>query len=1332
MTASRYPERNKARPGRRRRFVDTVRKGVETVARTGRRYLFAGGGTGGHVTPNLALIGELRARDRSAAVLYLGSGGGYEQRKLAGTDIPFRVVRCAQFVSPRRPLRFLRMAWNIVAGVVASAWHIARFKPDVVVATGGYASVPPVLAAALLKKPVFLHEQNARPGAANRFLARFADRIGTTFARTLEDFPPPRGVHLGYPVRQRMAEGSAEDARRRYGVAPGRKVVFVLGGSMGARSVNRGIVDALPTLLRDPNVAVVHATGLMKTPEYHAYEDTIERLQQLSLPTSIPGRYVCREFFDDIADVYALADLVIARSGAGVVMELAAVGKPSILVPKSDAPGAHQLENAVVLEEAGAAEIFFEEPSYEHGHPVVRVFGDALARRVSALLSDEEQLLRMGRAAHRLAVPDAAKRCVDAVDEAIEGAPPVVFRKTKSRVAALLDSDGVTHELRFGANLLASGALSDVRLKKARGDRATIQRRRSGDVVEFHLLRRSGAVSVNGEGVSTRRKLSPDDVLEVGGDRFTFRVFERDLLVEDAPARMARKAGATFAGTLASRLFGFLREAAAGRVLGLGGASDVMTVGLRVSNFFRSVFAETAVDAAFQPTYVELYRSNRVAESNRLFGTTLKLLVFGTTLVATLAIVTTPKWIGFVYAPKGPDAAALLHDAIKVVRIMFVYLILVSIAALLSAALRAYNRFGLPAGASIAYTVGVVVGLALYPKLGIEALGYGVVLGGIGQVAVQLPPFFSKEFREARGFRVPAGLDLKSAGLRRVGRAAPNTTADAGISQAGTVVDLWLAKSLMEGSVSALYWGRALFLLPFALVSQTINTIVLKEFSEGVAVRDHDWTRKVLAAGVNWNVFFLAPICVLLVLLARPITDVVYLGGAFDPEAARRVALALQCYALGLPAFGIVSLTGRFFAARGEMGTGTLVNLGSLLVNVALAWALLSTSIGFAGIALATSASYTLAAIVRLAVLNARLRDEESHLRWEDVWPSFAKTTGATAAGAAAAALCLAAIGDCAAFETVAPKVHHVFRAMTPLVFGLAAYGGAAFLLQSQELDEVLARVRRGSKDEPERDRRARPVAPQWLAPPNLLAWVEKHPNKAAKVDLEKRVATLLEERRWQDRNVGVKLAGRLRIRSFRRRLCALATDRRKASVVERLLGGDFREPGFVRRNALAALAKMPEPDELIEETLLTALGDPYFEARAAAASTAGALAPAFSPPSRRRLAASVLERVGDPNFEVAMCATQALGRLADDDGVVERLRELHYHPNWRLRDAVVEAYLELFKRGVMSDRDRLSTLLDDVLATCDDFKPKFPLRERLLEARRLCRPSAKDGLVEA
>ena len=267
--------------------VRTSERAVSTWAQERRRYLLTGGGTGGHVTPNIALIGEIRRRDPDAQFLYIGSARGYEA-KVRELGIKLVNVPCAQSVSPRRPIRFLWMLAVTLAGAAKALLVMLWFRPSVVIATGGFVSVPAVLAAALLRRRIFLQEQNARLGAANRFLAQFAGRVGLTFravaARVRRAEGNPRRLSHS---RSKIETGSPEAARERYGIPEGQKVVFVVGGSMGSRSINRGMVEALKTVLRDDRISVIHSTGLAATHDYHAYDDTCERLRQLGLSPDI-------------------------------------------------------------------------------------------------------------------------------------------------------------------------------------------------------------------------------------------------------------------------------------------------------------------------------------------------------------------------------------------------------------------------------------------------------------------------------------------------------------------------------------------------------------------------------------------------------------------------------------------------------------------------------------------------------------------------------------------------------------------------------------------------------------------------------------------------------------------------------------------------------------------------------------------------------------------------------------------------------------------------------------------------------------------------------------
>jgi hypothetical protein len=305
---------------------------------------------------------------------------------------------------------------------------------------------------------------------------------------------------------------------------------------------------------------------------------------------------------------------------------------------------------------------------------------------------------------------------------------------------------------------------------------------------------------------------------------------------------------------------------------------------------------------------------------------------------------------------------------------------------------------------------------------------------------------------------------------------------------------------------------------------------------------------------------------------------------------------------------------------------------------------------------------------------------------------------------------------------------NRAFQLGVPAFFGAFAFAGTAFLLESQQMDEILARLQRGRGQAPDRKpaREARPVVPQWLAPAALLKWVLANPAAALHCNLNKRVAQLLERPRWQDRNVGVKLVGLLKMRPHRARLCGMVASRERAPLSRRLLGADLTEAGFVRRNAVEALGRLSDPDQRTEEALLLALRDPYWEVRAAAAESLGDLAPLLTIETRSRALEALPDLAQGRCFETATQAVRAIGSLARDDSVLPALKRLHYHANWQVRDAVVCAYEELHRRGIVADGLKLRELLDDVLVTCDSFRPFFQLKENLVRVRAKFESGAK------
>jgi len=345
--------------------------------------IIAGGGTGGHLFPGLAVAEAITAsRDTGVSdisVMFVGSAYGIEATAVPRTRFPFQplAIRGLRGRGARGVLEFI---WQLPMALLQSWRVIGRFRPAIVLGLGGYGSVPVVLVAWLRRVPSVLMEQNAHPGMANRMLAHLARRVCTTFADSARFFPAGKAVQTGNPVRQLTVSKK---------VTADHFTLFVFGGSQGARAINRAVVDAAMVLrARLPRMQLIHQTG----------PADLEWVQRRYAESGVDAE-VCA-FVYAMGEAYARADLVVCRAGASTLAELAALGKPAILVPYPFAADDHQRANAEVLVRAGAAEMILD----------AQLTGAFLAARVLALAADRERLQAMGAAAGTMAVPDAAAR----------------------------------------------------------------------------------------------------------------------------------------------------------------------------------------------------------------------------------------------------------------------------------------------------------------------------------------------------------------------------------------------------------------------------------------------------------------------------------------------------------------------------------------------------------------------------------------------------------------------------------------------------------------------------------------------------------------------------------------------------------------------------------------------------------------------------------------------------------------------------------------------------------------------------------------------------------
>lgn len=357
------------------------------------RVMVTGGGTAGHVYPALsvvaALVGDARWQTRLEDVLWVGSEQGMEGALVRREEVQFESVATAA-LRGRSPIVLARGLAAMRRGAREARALVAEWRPDVVLATGGYVSAPLVLGARG-RCPVLIYLPDMQPGLAIRVLSRYADRVAVSFDAVARYFPAGKVLVSGYPVRQELHTADKRVARRALGLPEGadERVVLVLGGSRGARSINTAVSAALPELLA--LARVLHISG------YEDYANVCEAAQTLTEAQA--ARYRLYPYaHEEMTDLLAAADLVVARSGAATLGEFPAVGLPAVLAPYPYA-GQHQEYNARFLVERGAARMVLD-----------RDLQSALLSTVRALLGDAAQLEAMGAAARAVAVPDAAQR----------------------------------------------------------------------------------------------------------------------------------------------------------------------------------------------------------------------------------------------------------------------------------------------------------------------------------------------------------------------------------------------------------------------------------------------------------------------------------------------------------------------------------------------------------------------------------------------------------------------------------------------------------------------------------------------------------------------------------------------------------------------------------------------------------------------------------------------------------------------------------------------------------------------------------------------------------
>ncbi|WP_340004472.1 undecaprenyldiphospho-muramoylpentapeptide beta-N-acetylglucosaminyltransferase [Paenibacillus sp. FSL K6-0276] len=354
------------------------------------RIVLSGGGTGGHIYPAVAVARQLELEDSNSTFLYIGGTRGLESKLVPQENIPFKSIDITGF---RRKLSLdnVKTVMRFLKGVKASKEMLREFKPDVVIGTGGYVCGPVVYAASRLGIPTLIHEQNAIPGLTNRFLSRYASAVAVSFEGTESSFPGSKHViYTGNPRATTVTTASPQRGFASLGISDGSTVVLVVGGSQGAKAINKAMIEMAPLVGKGNGVHYVYVTG-----EPYFEETRAELRQKLG---SLPNWLHVLPYVHNMPEVLACTSLIVNRAGASFLAEITALGIPSVLIPSPNVTNNHQEANARQLEREGAAVVLLEKD----------LNGKALYEAVQKIIGTETVREQMSEASKRLGKRDSA------------------------------------------------------------------------------------------------------------------------------------------------------------------------------------------------------------------------------------------------------------------------------------------------------------------------------------------------------------------------------------------------------------------------------------------------------------------------------------------------------------------------------------------------------------------------------------------------------------------------------------------------------------------------------------------------------------------------------------------------------------------------------------------------------------------------------------------------------------------------------------------------------------------------------------------------------------
>lgn len=362
------------------------------------RLMISGGGTGGHIYPALALIDDLMKKEPNSKVLYVGSTRGLEKNIVPQRGIDFKELKIQGF---KRSLSLdnFKTVYLFLKSVHQSKKLIKRFKPDIVIGTGGYVSGAVVYAAARLHIPTMIHEQNSIVGLTNRFLSHYVDKIAIAFHMVADKFPQAKVVYTGNPRAQQSAEIKSDFSWSQYGLSDSIPTVLIFGGSQGALKINHSVIKAIPTLNHE-KYQVLFVTG----------QKRYDAIKQALKGQKINSNIVIKPYINHMPNMMPKVALIVGRAGATSLAEITALGVPSILIPSPYVTANHQMKNAMSLVSKGAALLLTEKD----------LNSKSLVEKINTAVNDHQKLAEMAKQSKKLGVPDASDRLLKVMNNLIQ------------------------------------------------------------------------------------------------------------------------------------------------------------------------------------------------------------------------------------------------------------------------------------------------------------------------------------------------------------------------------------------------------------------------------------------------------------------------------------------------------------------------------------------------------------------------------------------------------------------------------------------------------------------------------------------------------------------------------------------------------------------------------------------------------------------------------------------------------------------------------------------------------------------------------------------------